>query len=172
MDSIKVSSILGKTSRRGFTEVALLVYIIAGMALFFVPNPVSSSLGIGIRPNKTVQSEKVELIKDEQGVPIAYKTTVLDQEVQQKVGFFEWLRSLPFLVLLLMGLGIVFPPVSVVLGGIYRKLQTETKKIVVSVDDAMQHVKDDELKKKMYLEMGNRQDSSTKNLVDKIQGKK
>ena len=157
---------------RGFVETTLLIYVIAGLILFFVPNPVSSSVGIGIRPNKTVQTEKVELIKDKDGTPIAYKTTTSDKEIQQRVGFFEWLRSLPALVILLMGLGVIFPPISLFLGNIYRTLKSDTKRIVVGVDDAMKKVKDEELKKSMYLEMGNRQDTSTKLLVDKIQGKK
>lgn len=159
-------------TNRGVAEVALLIYVIAGLALLFVPNPISSSLGMGIKPNKTVYTEKVELIKDSQGNPIATKTTVSDKDIQQHVGFWEWLRSLPSLVIILMGLGIVFPPISIFLGNIYRGLRADTKKIVVGVDQAMKHVKDDELSKKMYKEMGNIQNDSTKLLVDKIQGKK
>ena len=159
-------------NNKGIAEVALLAYVIVGLILFFVPNPVSSSLGVGIRPNKTVQSEKVELIKDAQGVPIAYKTTVLDKEVQQRVGFFEWLRSLPALVIILMGLGVVFPPLSLFLGNIYRKLQSDTKKIVVGVDKALAKVSDPVTKQTIFDEMEKVQDTSTKNLVDKIQGKK
>ena len=157
---------------KGFAEVTLLLYVLGAVVLFFVPNPLSSAVGVGIRPNKTVQTDKVTLINDKDGNPIAYRQVTADNEIQQHVGFWEWLRSLPALVVLLMGLGVVFPPVSIFLGGVYRTLKADTKKIVVGVDKAMTKVKDDELKKTMYLEMGNVQNDSTKHLVDKIQGKK
>jgi hypothetical protein len=161
-----------KINKKGIAETVLLLYFLGAVVLFFVPNPVSSSIGVGIRPNKTVQTDKVTLINDKDGNPIAYRRITADNEIQQRVGFFEWLRSLPALVIILMGLGVVFPPVSLFLGGIYRALKTDTKKIVVGVDQALKHVKDDDLKKKMLLEMGNVQNDSTKHLVDKIQGKK
>ena len=136
--------------------------------LFFVPNPVSSAVGIGIRPNKVV--EKVELIKDAQGNPVAYKTTSSD--IQQHVGFFEWLRSLPVLVLVLMGAGIIFPPLALFLHNAKVTLMADAKKMVVGVDAAMAKIKDDALKQQLYDEMAKVQDTSTKALVDKIQGKK
>lgn len=139
--------------------------------MFFVPNPVSSSLGVGIRPNKTVYREKVELIKNEEGCPIATKTTISDDDIQQRVGFWEWLRSLPVFVLLLMGAGVIFPPIALILNGLWQKGKTITKDIVVSVDDAMKKVKDEELLKQMKSAMSSRQDKSTKKTVDKIQGK-
>src|SRR3990167_449114 len=142
-------------NNRGFTEVAVLIYVIAGLTLLFVPNPISSAVGVGIRPNKTIQTEKIELIKDSKGNPIAYKTTTSNKDIQQRVGFFEWLRSLPILVILLMGSGVIFPPISLFLNNLYRGIETDTKKIVVGVDKALSRVKDDELKKQMLLEMGN-----------------
>ena len=159
-------------TNRGVTEAALLVYVIAGLALLFVPNPVSNLVGVGVRPNKTVYTEKVELIKDKDGNPIATKTTVSDKDIQQRVTFLEWLSSLPALVIILMGLGVVFPPVSLFLGNVYRKLQSDTKKIVVGVDRAMDAMTDPVVKKTIKDEMAKVQDTSTKNLVDKIQGKK
>jgi len=161
-----------RNKRGELATATLLIYVIGALVLFFVPNKLSTSLGVGNRQNKIVQTEKVELIKDKEGNPIAYKTTTSDSDQQQQIGFLEWLTSLPFLVLFLMGLGVVFPPVSLFLGSIYRGLKADTKRIVVGVDSAMTRVKDEELRKAMYLEMGNRQDTSTKALVDKIQGKK
>ena len=159
-------------TNRGFTEVALLIYVIAGLALLFVPNPVSNLVGVGVRPNKTIYTEKVEFIKDKDGNPIATKTTVSDKDIQQRVGFMDWLKSLPALVVILMGLGIVFPPVSLFLGSIYRGLQSKTKQIVVGVDRAMDAMTDPNVKKVIYDEMSKTQDTNTKSLVDKIQGKK
>ena len=159
-------------NNKGLAEVAILTYIIIGLALLFVPNPLSSSLGVGIRPNKTIQTEKVELIRDKDGNPIAYKTTSSDKDIQQQVTLWEQIRSLPILILLLSGLGVIFTPIAVFLQKVKSSLLNDTKRIVRGVDAAMDEVKDEELKKRMYLEMGNAQDQSTKDLVDKAQGKK
>ena len=164
---------------RGLAEVAILTYVIIGLALLFVPNPLSSSLGMGIRPNKTVQVEKVELLVDKKGAPIKaedgtymIKRSLSDTDTQQHVGFFEWLRSLPILMLLLMGSGVIFPGVSLFLHRARTTLMADTKKIIVSVDQAMDNISDQATKKIIYDEFAKTQDTSTKNLVDKIQGKK
>lgn len=157
-------------NNKGFAEVVLLSYIIAGLILFFVPNPLSNAVGVGIRPNKTVHTEKVDLIKQD-GQVIGTRTVTQDDDVQQRVGFWEWLMSLPIMVLILMGLGIIFPPVSLVLGKIYSSLKKETKRIVVSVDKALDHVHDPVVKETILSKMAETQDTSTKKLVDQIQGK-
>jgi hypothetical protein len=123
-------------NQRGIVAETLLVYVLAGVILFFVPNTFSSSLGLGIRPNKTIQTEKVELIRDAQGNPMAYKTTTSDRDIQQRVGFWEWLRSLPIFVLFLMGLGVIFPGVATVLAVLYSKLKTGVKQIITGVEEA------------------------------------
>ena len=160
-----------KLNNRGIVVETVLVYVLIGMVLLFVPNPISNVAGVGVRPNKTVYTEKVEFIKDSEGNPIATKTTVRNDDIQQKVTFWEWLTSLPIFVLFLMSLGVVFPPIALFLGKLWNNLNRDTRKIVVGVDKAMSKVKDDELKKLMLLEMGNVQNDSTKKLVDKIQGK-
>lgn len=101
-------------SNRGIVAETVLVYVLIGVIALFVPNPISTAAGIGQRPNKTVYREKVELIKDH-GQVIGTKTTVQDDDIQQRPSFFEWLMSLPVFVLVLMSLGVVFPPVSMVL---------------------------------------------------------
>lgn len=158
-------------NRKGFTEVVLLLYVIGGLLLFFVPNPVSSSIGIGIKPNKTVQTEKVDLIKDAQGNPIAIRTVTRNDDIQQHVTLWEWLRSLPVIVIVLMGFGVVFPPITIVLAKLWSGLKTETKNIVVSIDHALDNINDPVVKKSLKDNMSKIQDSSTKKLVNRIQGK-
>ena len=158
--------------QKGFVIEGSALIIIAIMAVFILPpTPISNLLGVGVRPNKTVQTDKVTLINDKDGNPIAYRQVTSNADIQQHVTVWEWLRSLPVMVVVLMLLGTVFPPIALVFGALWRGLKRETKKIVVGVDDALKHVKDEELKQKMLLSMGNRQDESTKKLVDKIQGK-
>lgn len=168
------------TNQKGFVIEGAALVIIAVMALFILPpNPVSNVLGVGVRPNKTIQTEKVELLTDKKGNPIkaedgAYlvKRSVSDNDIQQHVTFWEWLRSLPVLVLFLMGLGVVFPGVAAWLHRTRSALQRDTKKIVVGVDKALGKMTDPDVKKKILDEMEKVQDESTKHLVDKIQGKK
>lgn len=158
-------------NNKGIAEVALLAYVIAGLVLLFVPNPVSNTLGVGIRPNKTEHTEKLVPVQIN-GKEVMFKTVTTDNDIQQHITFWEWLRSLPLFVLFLMGLGIIFPPISLFLSNLYRSLKNETKKIVVGVDKALDKVNDPATKQIIYDEMDKVQDSSTKNLVDKIQGKK
>lgn len=156
---------------KGVVETVILYYVIAFMALLFVPNPVSNAVGIGNRQNKIVQTDKVTLINDEKGMPIAYRQVTNQSDLQQHVTFWEWLKSLPVFVLFLMIMGLIFPPVALVLARLWAALKKETRKIVVGVDQAMKEVSDPALKEKMYDKMDGVQNDSTKKLVDKIQGK-
>ena len=102
-------------NNRGVVVETVLIYVLAATILLFVPNPVSTATGIGVRPNKTVQTEKVELIKDKEGNPIALRTIIRHDDIQQKATLWEWLGSLPIFVLILMVLGGIFPPVAAIL---------------------------------------------------------
>jgi len=110
-------------NRRGLAETAILVYVIIGLIAFFVPNPISTAVGLGNRQNKIVQTDKVTLINDKDGVPIAYRTVSSNSDTQQKITFWEWLASLPVFVLFLMGMGIIFPPIAM----IFAKLRSVWK---------------------------------------------
>ena len=101
-------------NNKGIAETVLLLYVLGAVVLFFVPNKVSTALGIGNRQNKIVQTQKVEFIK-EHGQIIGTKTTTEDRDEQQSITFWEWLTSLPVFVLLLMASGVIFPGVAVVL---------------------------------------------------------
>jgi len=161
------------SNQRGIIDpfTLLAIVTIIGAVLFIPNNPVGNVLGVTQKPNKIVQTEKVELIKDKDGVPIAYKTTTSDKDLQQKVGILEQVRALPVFILILSFAGIFFPFVSLWLHNTKQALISDTKKIVVSIDKAMSKVKDDTLKAQLYDEMAKTQDETTKDLVDKIQGK-
>ena len=159
-----------KNNQKGFAEVAILYAVIAVIGLLYIPNPVSSAIGVGIRPNKTVQKEmvyeKVELLRDpvtnepvkaEDGSFMATRsgsTRFEDTEKQQKVSLWEQLRSLPVLYLFLMGLGIVSPGIAGLMAkfnsgakktikavlGEKEALMSDTKKIVKGLDEAFKTV--------------------------------
>lgn len=126
-------------NKRGFAEVAVLYAIIAVMALLFVPNPVSSVIGVGVRPNKTVHTEKLVPIKVN-GQEVLTEQ-VSESDTQQHVGFWEWLRSLPIIVLILMVLGIFFPPIALWLHNARVAIIADAKKIVASVDKGLAVIK-------------------------------
>src|SRR3990167_6468169 len=151
---------------RGIVAETLLVYIVIGVIALFVPNPISNAVGIGNRQNKIVQTDKVTLINDKDGNPIAYRQVTSDQDLQQHITFWEWLSSLPIFVLFLMGMGLIFPPVALVLGRLWATLKKETKKIVLSVDAAMDEIKDEDVKNKALGAMAGIQNDSTKKIVD------
>lgn len=160
-------------NQKGFIIEGVALAIIAVMALFILPpNPISNVLGVGVRPNKTVQTEKVELLTDKDGNPVrstdgAYlvKHSVSDTDTQQHVTFWEWLRSLPILVLILMGLGVVFPGIAAWRHKAWAELQSDTKKIVHSVNAGLTAIEDPALRQKVLDSMSKIQDSSTKQLV-------
>ena len=158
-------------SKRGVIAETILYYVLAGVILFFVPNPISNAVGIGNRQNKIVQTDRVTLINDENGVPIAYRQVTDSRDEQQSITFWEWLRSLPIFVLFLMAMGIIFPPVSLVLGKLWSGLKKNTKQIVVGIDQALDRVNDPAVKDTILGEMSKVQDTNTKKMVDKIQGK-
>ncbi len=171
-------------NNKGFVEATILYFVVAGLFLLFVPNPISSSVGLGIKPNKTVQTtthtEKLvpvaSIMVDGKEVP-QYKVVAddktSDQDIQQHVGFWEWLRSLPVLVLLLMGAGIVFPGISLWLHSAWTTLKTDTQKIVLSVDKGLSllKAKNPTLHAEVLSEIGDVQaaPSSTETVVNKAQ---
>lgn len=172
-----------KLNQRGVAEL-VVIYVLAGiMALLFIPNPISTSLGMGVKPNKTVQvtSHTERLVPvisvDGKQCPSTYKTVAddktSDQDIQQHIGFWEWLRSLPILVLLLMGLGIFCPPVALWLHNAWSTLKTDTQKIVLSVDKGltMLKAKDPVLHAAVVAEIADTQaaPSSAETVVNKAQ---
>ena len=153
-----------KWNNKGVAEVAILYGIIIVLGLLFVPNPVSQATGIGVKPNKTVQKEntyeKVELLKDEKGNPVladngAFLATRVggsyssDIDKQQHTTLWQSFIALPRLFLILVILAIFgFPPAVFVITKLkstvtswlnkYNDLKTESKRIVLSVDEGLQ----------------------------------
>lgn len=124
-------------NKKGVADVILL-YVIAGLILFFVPNPISNAVGVGVRPNKTVETDTVTLINDKDGVPIAYRRVTQNNEIQQKVTFWEWLMSLPIFVLFLMAMGTIFPFVATIL----LRLRSVWKNAFKNQFDGLRNLKD------------------------------
>ena len=145
-------------NQKGFGVIEVLVVVIITGFLLHVQNPISSSLGVGIRPNKTIQKEytkeTVELLKDENGNIIGTKTVakgqVSDQDLQQRVSLWEQIRALPILFLILSILGAASVPgfgfMKWIHGRIKKRLSamtaekeslmTDTRKMVKGLDAA------------------------------------
>lgn len=174
---------------KGFTEVAVLVTIIAGMFLLFVPNPVSKVVGVGVKPNTVVQKEslveKVDLLKDKDGNIIGTKTVTETGEStadKQPKSWLDSLLALPRLWLLLMILGCFVPGVAGFMHMINRKLasaykatvkewQGNTRQIVASVEKGLDTLEDVAAKKKFMDAMSMVQDTKVKDLVKELKKK-
>ena len=166
-------------NRKGLAEVAILLYVIGAMVLFFVPNPVSTAVGIGIKPNKTVQTDATtqtlvpmqvdgETVYHKDGSVALVSQSVYkkqDLDIQQHVTFWEWLKSLPIFVLFLMALGVIFPPVAGLLAKLWMGLKKETKVIVHSVNAGLAAIDDADKKQDVLTAMSKVQNESTKQLV-------
>lgn len=148
-------------NQKGFGVIEVLLGVILLGGLLFVQNPVSSAIGVGVRPNKTIEKsyDKVELLRDEKGNPIladdgtflARRTGgVSNVDKQQHVSLWEQLRSLPTLYLILSALGMAAVPgfgfMNFLNGRIKKRwiaataekdnLMTDTRKIVKGLDNA------------------------------------
>lgn len=169
-------------NQRGFAEVAVLYGIIAIMALLFIPNPVGKVLGVGVQPNKIIQKEShtEALVPIDPNCPsCGFKRvstdTTTDNSVQEHVTFLQWLSSLPIIVLVLMGIGVLCPPVAVWLHKLnqtlvddFKELKGDSKKIVAGVEMGLMTI-DDPAKKQAFLDaMSKMQDSTTKSLVAEL----
>lgn len=158
-------------NQKGFAEVAILYGIIALLAVLFIPNPVSKVLGVGVQPNKTIQTEKVDLLKNADGTVIGTKTTCSDQDIPQHTTFWQWLGSLPIVILILMVLGIFCPPLALWLHNQWSSITSHTKKIVDGVDAGLATLKDPVVKQTFLDEMTKIQgkNSATEALVSTLQ---
>lgn len=134
-------------NNKGFVvEGALVIGLLVSGFLLFVPNPISSATGIGVRPNKTIEREqayeRVELLKDEKGNPVlaqdgAYlvkksgANSNYSDDKQQRVTLFESLVSLPRLLILGIIMSIIFPAsgVGLFMRGLYNKVRAGASKL-------------------------------------------
>ncbi len=136
-------------NNKGIAEVALLGYVIGALVLFFVPNPISSAVGIGVRPNKTVlkdtYKETVDLIKDKDGNIIGQRTVsqsaLSDVDEQQRVTLWEQISSLPIFLLVLVILGGLFPPLGIALAAIWKNAKKAVNKIAGEKEVVMSDTK-------------------------------
>lgn len=134
------------------TAVAVTLAIIFG--LVFIPNDLSKATGLQNKQNKLVQTktEKIELLKDEDGQPIRSAEggylvkrmeNTSDKDEQQQVTLWERVVALPFVLMLLCGLGVAFPFIGAHLLVLYRALKREllsfkkdSGRIVKGIDQA------------------------------------
>ncbi len=169
-------------NKRGIAALVLLAYILGGLLVAsFFPNPISASLGMGIKPNKTVETQKVEFLKkDLTGTPVPeadgsylIKTSTSSKDIQQHVTLWEQIRNLPVLILILMALGIIGVPTAIQRHNAWVKLKTDTQKIVLSVDKGLAYLKakDPVLHQAVLNEIGDTQakPSSAEVVVNKAQ---
>lgn len=186
-------------NQRGFVvEGILVICLLVSTVVLLTPNLVSHTLGTAPKPSKTVQTDattqtlmQATTTGTPDGEPLYHKDGSValvsqtlykkqDLDIQPKASFWDSLLALPRLWLLLMVLGLFFPPVAGFMGWFNSKakaafsdLQEDTKKIVKSVDMALHKIPDQvsidgktvDIKQMILDELSKMQDASTKNLV-------
>jgi hypothetical protein len=152
------------------------------VGLWFGQTPYAKALGLGATPQKIQQTSKTiteshpvfvtDSTTGKQYVLQATKTetSTLDTTETPKMTLWQKLMMLPKLWLLLMVLGIFFPPVAAFMGYINKTLGSHLKKIVGGVEESLNNTTP-EAKQKILDTLSKKYDSSTKLLVSKIKRK-
>lgn len=173
-------------TKRGFITVGVLTAgLIVGILGFVLGSTRFSNFipGLGHKDSKTerVSVTKTEtkpiMVKGPDGKMYPFEmtsttTTESNGTQTQNASLFEKLSVLPRLWVILMILGLFFPPVAVIMGMVNQKLFAEAKRIVYGVEDGLKRLSADhpDAEKKMLGAMSNKYDESTKKLVRKIKG--
>lgn len=159
----------------------LAVVVLAAVASFLFAgsslNPFKSP-GQKTKQIKTIKSEsKPIIVKGADGKTYFLQSTktetsTLDTNEEPQMTLWQKLMVLPKLWLLLMVLGIFFPPIAAIMGVLNKKLMGETTKIVSGVESALNNngITAEE-KQKILDALSKKYDSSTKLLVSKIKRK-
>jgi hypothetical protein len=172
--------------RRGevFTFTVLVIACAAAFLFGSVNNPIKSLFGIGNSGNKTKQTVTIKteskpiIVKGDDGKTYVLQMTkseksTLSTNEEPKLTLWQKLLVLPRLWLILMILGIFFPPVAAIMHIINQKLLGETKKIVGGVEESLKNLdaKNPEAKQEVLDTLSKKYDGSTKLLVSKIKSK-
>jgi hypothetical protein len=162
---------------KGVVELALVtVMLLASIGGFLLGTTnVRKWVGLGSNDNKTKQTEitktesKPIFVKGADGKEYVLQQTVTsmstsDSSEEQKMSIWQKLMVLPKLWLILMILGIFFPPIAAIMGVLNGKLSGEVKKIVGGVEASLQKLPAEH--KTVVLDtLSQKLDSSTKKLV-------
>ena len=175
-------------NKAGFISIGVLTAGLIIGTLGFVAGSTGLSKfipGLGHKDTKTTQTSvtKTEVkpiwVKAPDGTMHMMESSVTETSTsngtaQQKTTLGEKLLVLPKLWLLLMVLGIFFPPLAGIMGFVNRKLYDEARRMVSGVEDGLKHleIEHPDAQKKMLKAMSGRYDESTKKLVRKIKDKR
>ena len=174
-------------NKRG--EVFTLTVLIAvGVAMFLLGstnNPIKSIFGLGSPGQKTKQT----MVSKTESYPVFVKdvntgksyvlqttkteTSTLDTNEQPKMTLWQKLLALPRLWLLLMILGIFFPPVAGIMAWINKNLWAKAKQIIGGVEESLKNLDSTapETKKEILNTLSKKYDTSTKLFVSKVKTK-
>ena len=170
-------------NKRGevITVGVITVAVIVGLLGFMAGSSGLSRLNpFAAKQNKTKQvtvsksESKPVFVTGQDGKQYVLQATSVtnstsESSEEQKLTLWQKLMVLPKLWLLLMVLGIFFPPIAGIMGLINRKLWGETKRIVGGVEESLKTMESTpEIKKKVLDTLSMKFDSSTKKLVSDI----
>lgn len=173
-------------NKRGETITVTMV-VLAALAAFLLgttSNPIKGFFGLGGSGQSTTQKQSSKIISEPVFVTDANtgkqyvlqrkvkETTFEDIMTQPKMTLWQKLMVLPRLWLILMILGIFFPPLAAIMKFLNNKLMGETKRIVGGVEEALKSIADKpEIKQKILDILSKKYNSSTKALVSDLKEK-
>ena len=126
-------------NRKGITELVLMYTVIAFLGGIFLWKPVTSALGLSTPKTVNQSSIKKEekkpviyVIDDKGEVHIGYATSssieTNSKSSETQLTFFQKIKNLGFIGIILVILGFLFPPVGAVLLFVWNKVTSVLKK--------------------------------------------
>lgn len=161
--------------QRGFAEIILIGTLVGITVLFLVTGPLKGVFGGSSKKVKTERSSVVTepvFVKDKKTgeTYVLQKTSSTFSNFEtndQSRTLVQKLLALPKLWLLLMILGLFFPPIAGVMGFINSRLTLAAKQMVTGVERGLEKINPEE-KDKVLNELSKKYDHSTKKLVSKL----
>lgn len=168
--------------QRGFAEVVIIGALVGAVVLLALMGPIKGLFGGGSKKVKTEHSSYIEkpiLVKDAKTgeqhwlVSKEYNSSDFEATDPSKT-LVQRILSLPKLWVLLMVLGLFFPPVALVMGFINGKLKLAVRQMVSGIENGLASVKavHPESEKHLLDAMSKKYDESTKLLVSKVKKKR
>lgn len=175
-------------NQRGIVDPFTLLAIVAviGAVLFIPNNPVGNALGVTQKPNKTVQTDATtqtilpvkadgETLYHADGSVVMMSQAVYkkeDLQIQQKVTFWEQLRGLNTVFVVLVIAGMMGVPGCVIFWNLLKKAYTDlrgwkghTREIVLGVDAGLRTLPDENAKKIFKAAMAREQSKYVQDVI-------
>ena len=167
--------------QKGFADIVIIGALVGAVIFLAMIGPVKGLFGAGgSKKVKTEQSSYIEkpvFVKDpktgEERVLMSKASYYSNMENSDQKTLVQKLLTIPKLWVLLMVLGLFFPPIALVMGFINGRLKLAVRQMVSGIENGLASVKavHPESEKHLLDSMSREYDESTKLLVSKVKKK-